>query len=747
MATTDPVETLTPDEAQRLGDFARACKAAARIVALYPATHPAIQTSLRRVAETSERLRGAGVAQVTVLPDSLQLAGRGPAKADSSLGELATLLHSHLIGELRITGELTNTAWHTFLTLLSKTTEDVRAEGGIESAWLAAGGGAIEVRQIDYSEVLRERSGSAEGGWDQIIANYLQGEFSDLDDQAMGALLEIAEDGTRFKEFTEQLVSKASDASFSGQKEVVLRVLQALADFVARQHPEQLDQILNQIAGVLPRLTPDLVITLITTGVPMTDGQPGIDLPGEVRSRLSDQTVAEFVAQSVSRDHGATARLAQAFQALVPDEDERTQLLEMAEREAANLPIGRQPEFPDLWKSAAGMMTTYSDSRFVSDEYGRELATARAHAVEVERVSDDPPERVQAWLSTLDPEAIRKLDHQLLLDLLTIEKRADAWRHVLEAALKTIEQHVLAGNLALAQELLDVIVAASADDQPFAEPARQALDRVRSGPLMRNVVVYTRQAQDSDVQKVSTFCRTLGPSVIGALAEALASEQGAAVKRLRDILLSFGAAGRAYAYELRSSANPAVRRTAIELLRAFGGADALPDLAALLEDAEAAVQREALRAIVQIGTTEAYATLQEALKSGNARTRDAIMQVLVSTRDERAAPLFVFILEHIDHRGSLEGVCLSAMEALGKVGGDPDSVQALTRMMYRGEWWAPMRTNRLRSAAAAALRATGSDEAQRALEQAVSDGPRGVRRIARAALSAPAPRAPQRRAT
>ena len=59
---------------------------------------------------------------------------------------------------------------------------------------------------------------------------------------------------------------------------------------------------------------------------------------------------------------------------------------------------------------------------------------------------------------------------------------------------------------------------------------------------------------------------------------------------------------------------------------------------------------------------------------------------------------------------------LSAIEALGKVGGDAESVQALTKVLYRGQWWAPFRTNRVRTAAAMALRATGSDEAQNALE-------------------------------
>jgi hypothetical protein len=744
MAATDPADALTPEEASRLVEFARACKAAARVVALYPATHPAIQASLNRVAESSERLRSQGAAVLTVLPDALLFGGRTAGKPDSALGELATLLHTHSIGELRISAELEPATWHTFLRLLSRAADDIRAEGGIERAWMAAGGGPIEIHQIDYKEVLRERSGGLQGDWDRIIANYLEGELSDLDDDAMMALLDIAGDTNRFKDFTEQLVAKASESGFRGNKEVVLRVLQALADFVATHHPDQLNRILNQISGVLPRLTPDLVVTMITTGVPMEGATPGIDLPGEIRARLSDQSVAEFVAQSVSRDEGATGRLAQAFQALVPDEAKRGELLDLAEREAANLPIGRQPEFPNLWKSAAQLLTTYSDSKFVSDEYGRELATARALAVEVERVSDDPPERVSAWLATVSEAAVRQHDHQVLVDLLTLEQRPDAWNLVLESAVRTIDQDVLTEHLALAQQVLDVIVSAAEEGKPFAETARSGLDRLRSGDLMRYVVLFIRQAKDSDVQAVSTFCRALGPSVIGPLAEALASEHGAAVKRLRDVLLSFGAAGRAYADELRSSANPAVRRTAIELLRAFGGADALPDLARLLDDAEPAVQREALRAIVQIGTPEAYAILQEALKSGDTRKRDAIMQVLVSSRDERAVPLLVYIIEQGEHRGSLESVYLAAIEALGKLGGDPEGVGALKRVLYRGEWWAPLRTSRLRRAAALALRQAGSDEAQQVLEDAASDAPRGVRRAARTALSASVPRTPRR---
>jgi hypothetical protein len=751
MSATEKAEPLSNDQALRLTEFARACKAAARIVALYPATHPAIRSGLQRVSDTGDRLRANSSAALTVTPDDIFLDGRAATKPDSAIAELATLLHSHLIGELSLLGEVTPTGWHTFLSLLAKAPEDVRAEGGIARAWMTAGGGAIEIRQIDYHEVLRERSGGGlAADWDRLINNYLEGDLSDLDDESLQALVDISSDHSRFQEFTEQLVERASEGGRRGKKEVVLKVLQALADYVARTSPDQLDRILRQIAGVVPQLTPDLVVTLITTGVPLTEGgqRGGIDLPGEVRSRITDDTIAEFVANSVSRDQAATGRLAQAFQALVPDEAKREQLLSMAEQELSQMPIGKQPEFPELWKSAEQLLTTYSDSSFVSDEYAKELSTARHHALEVERVSDDPPERISAWVSTVTESEVRKLDQQLLLDLLQIEKREDAWSKVLDTAVTHVNQLVLSGNIPFAQEILDSIVAAGAEEHPFSTSARDGLDRLRRGPVMKNVVLHIRQAPEDEMKAISNFCRTMGPTVIGSLAEALATEQGkGTVKRLREILLSFGAAGRAYADELRNSKNPAVRRTAVELLRAFGGADALPDLTSLLDDAEPAVQREALRGIVQIGTDEAYGALQQALKSGTTRTRDAIMQVLGSSRDERAAPLFVYILQHTDYRGALEGVYMAAIEALGKVGGESDSIEVLRQVLYRGEWWAPFRTARIRSAAATALRASGTDAATRVLDEAASGGPRAVRRIARAALAAPAPRSAAKRAT
>jgi len=69
-------------------------------------------------------------------------------------------------------------------------------------------------------------------------------------------------------------------------------------------------------------------------------------------------------------------------------------------------------------------------------------------------------------------------------------------------------------------------------------------------------------------------------------------------------------------------------------------AGALPDLTELLDDSEPHIQREALRAILLIGTEDAYSVLRRALASGTERSRNSLMLALVAMHDERAAPLF-----------------------------------------------------------------------------------------------------------
>ena len=715
---------MPPPQAAALTEFARTCKAAVRAVALYPGTHPAIQASLARVVASAGRLTGDADVTLEVHPNAIVIDARTAARPDPAIAELAALLHERLIGALRVGRGAGVDDWLALLLLLSRAPEDLALEGGIAKAWTATGRGRFEIREIDYAEVLRERAGGESADWSGIIAHCLEGGAAQLDEGMLASMIDTFGDATRLTAFIDTLHATGArgGVSMGARAAALLQILERTLDAAGNRGHQETERILDTVAHAACQLTPDMMLALVA-GARSTGATEERTLTGIV-TRMGDHGIAAFVANSVVAEHGATERLAQAFQVLVPDADNQERLLGLAKGEAARSPLGDDSGFEDLWQSAAGMLTSYSDRNFVSEDYGRELSGARTQALEVDRVSDDPPDRVHAWLATVADTAVRQLDVTLILDLLRIETDATHWRGIASVAVAEVERRTTLGEIADALRLTEAI---------SADPGM--LDALAGGLLVRHIVTYLRKADENDVEPLNRLCHAIGPRIAKPLAEALAIEENnRAVRRLRELLLGFGAAGRQSVEQLKTSPNPAVRRMAIDLLRIFGGREALPELASMLDDADPQVQRESIRAIVQIGTNEAYAVLERALVAGST-SRETVLQELVSLRDDKALPLLCYVLKHTAPRGTLVDVHKQIIEAIGSLNTHPESTRTLKEVLYRGEWWAPSRTAALRSAAATALRRIGSVDTRAVLEEAAARGSRGVRSAARAQLA------------
>src|SRR5436190_7674442 len=118
--------SLDLDSTAKLTEFARACKAAARAVTLYPSSHPAIRASLSRLVDTAGRITAQGPVTLGVLPDNLLLGGSGSQKPDQAVRETGALLHDHMIGMLTMHSSPNLEGWLPFLQLLSTPIEDMR---------------------------------------------------------------------------------------------------------------------------------------------------------------------------------------------------------------------------------------------------------------------------------------------------------------------------------------------------------------------------------------------------------------------------------------------------------------------------------------------------------------------------------------------------------------------------------------------------------------------------------------------
>ncbi|HJZ71335.1 MAG TPA: HEAT repeat domain-containing protein [Vicinamibacterales bacterium] len=733
---TDAPAPLDAVETARLTDFARACKAAARAVVLYPAAHPAIAATLGRIAQMTAPDVLPGPLRLTVLPDNLLVGDRPPARSDTAIVELATLLHSHLIGQISVSPGGDVEAWRSFLVLLGRTPESIRAEGGIARVWTTMAGRHVELREIDYAEVLRERSGGEAALWDRVIANCLQGSAFDLDEEGIRELLGIAFDSDRLATLIATLEERGNGiGAVETTIGAMMRMLRGIVDVVSKNDPDRLEPVLRNMASAVGQVSPEMMLGLLH----QQHDDEGPRLMQAVVSRMTDQTIARFVSKHVIEGASSTDRLALAFQSLVREPDQQQRLLALARERVAASPLGSTEGFESVWNHVAEkLLTSYTDESYVSDEYGRELSGSRARAVEVEQVSDDPPERIGVWLGSIATTALRALDLRLVLDLLQIEDDPARWGELMNPVVGLLEDLLLVGDFDAATDIVRVLVKEASPESWI--PARRqhaitALDLLVSGSMMRHITTHLATIDDTQFERVRAMCVSIGEVLVRPLAEALsADERPRTRERLTSILLAFGSVGHRTIERLKNSQNPAIRRTAIQLMRQFGGSEALPDLTELLDDKEPQVQREAVRAILNVGTDAAFRILEQALSSGTTRSRDAIMQSIGTVRDERATPLLAYILGHFDHRGALAPVYLRAVESLGVLR-DPAGVTPLRDALYKGEWWAPRRTATLRAAAAAALVRIGTPEAFEVLEEAADQGSRGIRSAARTQLS------------
>jgi HEAT repeat protein len=727
------VELLGTDETNRIVDLARACKAAQRAVTLYPSSHPAIAATLARIVQTTSLAALGSPTRITVLPEEVRIDGRKPARDDEAVAAFARLLHEHLVGEILIHPGGDKEAWMAFLQLLGRPPDAIRAEGGIGRVWTTMAGRHVELREIDYSEVLREREGTLGSEWDDIISNCLEGTITlELDEEAMSALASLAGDGEKIAELMGAVETRVT-GGIGAKSAAIMRMIRSVVTSVSAKLPDMVDSMLQNVASAVGQLTPELVMGLLAEDA--SSAQAGQDrVMDAVVSHMPDRAIASFVSRNVIAEGSPTERLAQAFSSLVNDTQHRERILSLAKDDVAASALGGSKEFDGIWTQVAQkLLTSYADKSFVSEAYARELSTARVHAIDVEKVGDDPPERISVWLGSVSTTVLRSLDISLLLDLLRLEQDDAQWGELMAPVVHTLEDLLLVGDFESAVGLVEVLANAASgkDTKGRRQHGLIGIDILLAGPMMQHIVIHLATVEEAQFERIKTMCLAIGEALVRPLAETIAGEQRSRTReRLIEILLAFGASAQRTIERLKSSPNAVVRRTAIQLMRQFGGTDALPELTELLDDNEPQVQREAVRAILNIGTDKAFQVLQQALATGSEHSRNAIMQSISLVRDDRATPLIAYIIRNVDHR-RLTSVYLRAIEQLGTLR-DPEAVAPLSEAFRRpGEWWAPRRTSMLRAASAAALARVGTPEAFAVLEDAVANGPRGLRNAAR----------------
>ena len=730
------IPTLSAAQFRVLGDFARAVKAARRAVSMYPDEHPAVASALMQVTTVTARFDGpAERLEITVLPNRLLLNGRRPERTEAAVAELAQLLHRRAVGVIRIGPETDQADWRALLALLGRNEEELVAECGIAHIWAAASRPDVEIQEIDYEELLRERNNGSHIDWDTIVSWCMDGVGDSLDDALLEELRGLLKEPEQFETFLERVLEldEGQNLSPSEQATGIVTFLSACMQ-ADRNDARAVAERLEQAAE---KFTPEMVLAVLGQARKSSDEKTA--QVAAIIEQTSESAMATFVAKNVAASGGrATLCLAQALEALVPNAEEKERVVERARQEASAGPQGSEAGIDEAWREISELLTSYSDTQFVSEEYDGELAIMQAEAMDVDRVLDDPPERVQDWLLTVSEDSILDFECSLLQDLLKREADSDEWREIGQVTVSGIDRRVAVGDLDGALALCTVLangVTGGATDT-LRQAAAQLMSQLAVGPMANNVLDSLRSPEEVDLDTVVALVRLFGASIVAPLTEALVSEtHRRAAERATQVMLRLDGFGWESIDKLRHAANPAVRRTAVGMLKSLGGDRAIEELTSMIHDADPHVQRDAVRALLGAGTDETFSVLEAFLLRSPSHD-DALRQML-ALRGGELAPFFRYMLRGVEmpKRGVM-ALQAHMIEAMGSFGDNVVAIEVLSKALHRGSWLAPRRTKRLREAAAAALRRIGSVGALKVLEDAVQGGSAGVRKVAAAHVGA-----------
>ena len=729
------IEPMAPELAARVTAFARACKTAARSVALYPGEHPAVAAALVAVTAAAEAATTSTTLQIDVLPNALTVNGRAMARPDGAVTDLAALLYRHQVGQLSIHPQADADLWRRFLALLALPPDRTRLRGGLGKLWASESEPRIEIRSLDFNELLRSRIRGEQATWSAIIAGCLEGHTVSVDDRTVELLLGVLDDPNKILDVMESVEAQLPSGASQGQGPKVLAgLLHAVAQFVATSAPEQVERIMTALAEAAARLPID------TLG-PIVERQGGANRPGLDRfvqglvRRITDASIADLIAREVRDGRGSSRRLADAFCNLAPDPVRRSGILALARGAAEQTCATADLALAQTWQQSEEMLLNYSANRaYVSDAYDAELSRLDGRAVELDKDDPDSGERMSAWRDTVDDDNLSLLDASLLASLMSLQQDIAHWHDFADLVLQRTRVLLVAGDFPAATVLVEAVRSQSErpDDADIRAAAAEILQNFPTASTMRGVASHLDTSDHSVVHAAQHFCMALGTASIGPLAELLSQEERNRPRRhLIDILVGFGAPGRQSVEPLRQSTNAAVRRTAVLLLREFGGREALPELESLLDDAEPHVQREAMRAIAMLGVEAAYTTLIRALERGPEPARTSILGVLWTLPDEDAEQVLSYVVLAAPYRGVMWVVHKRAIQRLGALGGR-HAVDALAAVLQRRQFWSPFRMASLHKLAVDALGQIGTPDAMAVIETVASHGPRWARAAARA---------------
>ena len=736
--------TLAPELARRIGVLARSLVAAGRSWALYPPEHPAVRTSLDRLTSAVREASGGQAFSFGVTPDTLLIEGLPVSTREGPTTEAAAWLHNRDILQLSFLGDVPPTALHELLALLSEDPEKLRHEGGPGKVWATRGHPTVVIEQIDYAKVLEDRdverpARKKDDLWRAIVRAVLDRRKT-LDDAMQRRLLDIAGDVGAIGELASDVMAPHHSADGSPmlttQAAAVVAAYRHLAGIVEVMAPERRTEVMQNLATATATMDPRIVMEMLRApDEPAVVATGGVPLGERLASAFDDMKVANLLATTLAIEGQASARLAEVFGTIAPDEPRKRRVLTLARDLLSETSFGQTDQFTTLWSSMEELLLTYNERPFVGADYKAGLDQVGSRA---ERMAGDVAPELASLLHTLDQDNVRRLSVTLLIDLLRLERDPKRAPEVARDVGRLAEDLLLSGDYESALAVTAALAEQAANPKSVTHGgSRETLDALAATVAFHEAADLLGEMDEPSAVQFAQICRHIGPASLDGLRGAFASEaETLAIRRARGLAVEFGARAVTRLAPLVAADRWYVQRNAARVLGTIGAPEAVPLLQPLLRGTDARVLQAAVEALANIDDPAAARAIHTVLRAATGEHRLAVVAALVKEKDPRVAPLLARILTESNPLGADHEIVLETLGAVADVGGD-QALGAVAAVMRSRSWLARKKTRAVKQAAIAALQRIGSPAAERVLADAASHGDRLLKKMAKAAIGAP----------
>jgi hypothetical protein len=668
---------------------------------------------------------------LAVTPETL-LVGGFALPAEQPVADAARMLHDRDVLQLSFGANTPLSALQALLKLLSTDSTELRNAGGPAILWASQGQPTIVIDQIDYEKLLQDRAverppDRRDDLWRSLVTSIVQGQ-KELDEAQQGRLLEISRSATAIGDLAADAIEPMRNLDGSPlvttQAATVLAVFRHLAGIVTVMEPERLSDTMRNLASAAAGLDPHVVMQMMQ----MDDAAQDSEVLARIAASFDDGKVAQLLATALSRDGKATARLAQVFDTIAPDPERKRRVLTMTQSMLAEEDFGRSGQFQAVWSTMETLLLNYNETPYVSGSYQAALDGAGSRG-EMLAAREVPPEFAD-WVDSLGEENVRALSVVLITDLLRIEENAERAAEIVRDMIPLVDDLLLAGDFANAILVLEELKKAAGGTLVPAA-ARSALTTAGESPALREAASLLGELDANVWSRFADCCDLIGPTATRALLPLLEEERETmAFHRARRIIEKFGAPAIPLVALLVDDERWFVHCRAAELLGHTHSAAAVPPLQALLRKPDPRVLYAAVSALAGIADPAAARALQTVLRTATGEARIAVVEALVAERDLRVVPMLGRILEESDPFTVDHQVVLDTLDAIAQLG-DERAVPAVTATMRRTRLFRRRKALAFKGASIRALMAIGTPRAKTAIDDAVRDGDRLLRKVIR----------------